>query len=94
MPAAAVAAPRCHRPTVFCGIVQVRYRYRIYPTPGQRQSLARVFGCARVVYNDCLRLRISATRPERRSLIPRCSAGRSPRPSSLRSGRGSPRWHR
>jgi putative transposase len=37
--------------------VQVRYRYRIYPTPGQRQSLARVFGCARVVYNDCLRLR-------------------------------------
>jgi putative transposase len=37
--------------------VQVRYRYRIYPSPGQRQSLARVFGCARVVYNDCLRLR-------------------------------------
>jgi len=37
--------------------VQVRYRYRIYPAPGQRQSLARVFGCARVVYNDCLRLR-------------------------------------
>jgi putative transposase len=37
--------------------MQVRYRYRIYPSPGQRQSLARVFGCARVVYNDCLRLR-------------------------------------
>ena len=35
----------------------VRYRYRLYPSPGQRQSLARVFGCARVVYNDCLRLR-------------------------------------
>ena len=37
--------------------VQVRYRYRIYPAPGQQQALARVFGCARVVYNDCLRLR-------------------------------------
>src|SRR5215218_3444115 len=32
----------------------VRYRYRIDPTPGQRQALARVFGCARVVYNDAL----------------------------------------
>jgi putative transposase len=37
--------------------MQVRYRYRLYPAPGQRQSLARAFGCARVVYNDCLRLR-------------------------------------
>ena len=35
----------------------VRYRYRLYPSPGQRQTLAWVFGCARVVYNDCLRLR-------------------------------------
>lgn len=34
----------------------VRYRYRLCPSPGQRQALARVFGCARVVYNDCLRL--------------------------------------
>jgi len=32
----------------------VRYRYRIDPTPGQRQALARVFGCARVVDNDAL----------------------------------------
>ena len=37
--------------------MQVRYRYRVYPTPGQQQALARAFGCARVVYNDCLRLR-------------------------------------
>ena len=37
--------------------MQVRYRYRIYPTRGQRQVLARAFGCARVVYNDWLRLR-------------------------------------
>ena len=41
-------------------VVQVRYRYRIYPSPGQRQGLARVFGCARVVYNDCLRVRDEA----------------------------------
>jgi putative transposase len=39
------------------GLVLVRYRYRLCPPPGQRQCLARVFGCARVVYNDCLRLR-------------------------------------
>jgi putative transposase len=40
--------------------VQVRYRYRIYPSLGQQQALARVFGCARVVYNDCLRVRDEA----------------------------------
>ena len=40
--------------------MQVRYRYRIYPVPGQQQALARVFGCARVVYNDCLRVREEA----------------------------------
>jgi putative transposase len=40
--------------------MQVRYRYRIYPSPGQQQALARAFGCARVVYNDCLRVRDTA----------------------------------
>jgi putative transposase len=40
--------------------MQVRYRYRIYPSPGQQQALARVFGCVRVVYNDCLRVRDEA----------------------------------
>jgi len=34
--------------------MQLRYRYRLDPTPGQRQALARAFGCARVVYNDAL----------------------------------------
>jgi putative transposase len=48
---------QCHRPLLGSGIVQVRYRYRIYPAPGQQRALARAFGCARVVYNDCLRLR-------------------------------------
>lgn len=37
--------------------MQVRYRNRLYPSPGQQQMLARTFGCARVVYNDCLQLR-------------------------------------
>ncbi|MEV0365164.1 RNA-guided endonuclease InsQ/TnpB family protein [Nocardia fusca] len=38
-------------------MVQLRYNFRVYPTPGQRISLARAFGCARVVYNDNLRAR-------------------------------------
>jgi transposase len=31
--------------------MQLRYTYRLYPTPGQRDALARAFGCARVVFN-------------------------------------------
>jgi putative transposase len=42
-----------HRLIILSGML-VRYRYRIDPTPGQRQALARAFGCARVVYNDAL----------------------------------------
>jgi putative transposase len=38
----------------------LRYRYRVAPTAEQRQALARAFGCARVVYNDGLRLRQDA----------------------------------
>jgi putative transposase len=37
--------------------VLARYRYRVYPTGPQREALARVFGCARVVFNDAIRLR-------------------------------------
>ena len=40
--------------------MKARFRYRIYPTPGQRQALARTFGCARVVWNDALRIREEA----------------------------------
>lgn len=40
--------------------MQLRYSYRVYPTTGQRKSLARTFGCARTVYNDCLRAREEA----------------------------------
>ena len=38
----------------------MRYNYRLYPTLGQRQALARAFGCARVVFNDALRARQQA----------------------------------
>lgn len=40
--------------------MQLRYNYRLDPSPGQRMALARAFGCARVVYNDGLRLRKEA----------------------------------
>jgi putative transposase len=42
------------------GDVQLRYSYRLYPTPGRRQSLARAFGCARVVFNHALAARQAA----------------------------------
>ena len=40
--------------------MQLRYNYRLYPAPAQRVALARAFGCARVVFNDGLRLRQEA----------------------------------
>lgn len=40
--------------------MQLRYSFRLDPTPGQRTALAKAFGCARVVFNDALRLRNDA----------------------------------
>ncbi|WP_100444645.1 RNA-guided endonuclease InsQ/TnpB family protein, partial [Glycomyces xiaoerkulensis] len=40
--------------------MQLRYNYRAYPDGGQRRALAQAFGCARVVWNDCLRARKEA----------------------------------
>ena len=40
--------------------MQLRYNYRLYPAPGQCEALARAFGCARVVFNDALRIRQEA----------------------------------
>ncbi len=37
------------------GVVQLRYNYRLYPLPSQREGFARAFGCARVVVNDARR---------------------------------------
>ncbi|GAA3258994.1 RNA-guided endonuclease InsQ/TnpB family protein [Nonomuraea helvata] len=46
--------------------MQLRYSYRIDPTAGQRIALAKAFGCARVVFNDALRLRNEAYEHGRR----------------------------
>ncbi|MBI1758072.1 MAG: transposase [Actinobacteria bacterium] len=40
--------------------MQLRYNFRLYPDARQRDSLARSFGCARVVFNDALRARQTA----------------------------------
>ncbi|NJC68099.1 helix-turn-helix domain-containing protein, partial [Planosporangium flavigriseum] len=40
--------------------MQLRYNFRVYPTPGQCEALARAFGCARVVFNDGLHARQTA----------------------------------
>ena len=40
--------------------MQLRYSFRLYPSASQRQSLARAFGCARVVFNDGLTLQEEA----------------------------------
>jgi putative transposase len=34
--------------------MKARYQYRFYPTDKQQQSLAQLFGCVRVVWNDAL----------------------------------------
>ena len=36
--------------------MKARCQYRIYPTDQQRQSLAQLFGCVRVAWNDALAL--------------------------------------
>jgi len=40
--------------------MRLRYSFRLYPSAGQRSALARAFGCARVVFNDALRVREEA----------------------------------
>ena len=40
--------------------MQLRYAYRLDPTPAQRRALARAFGCARVVFNDAVAARRNA----------------------------------
>ena len=48
-----MAAP-LHRNVGMMVDVKQRYRYRLYPHPHQQVSLAKAFGCARVVWNDAL----------------------------------------
>lgn len=42
-----------YRP-ILIRVMKARYQFRFYPTDQQQQSLARLFGCVRVVYNDAL----------------------------------------
>jgi IS605 OrfB family transposase len=59
MPTSTVILRLSYRPTILVGM-QRRYRYRLYPNLSQQADLARAFGCARVVWNDGLRLRQDA----------------------------------
>jgi putative transposase len=43
-------------------LVKLRYQFRFYPTPDQEQTLARVFGSCRFVYNWALQMRTDAYR--------------------------------
>lgn len=45
--------------------MQLRYSFRLYPDTGQRTALAKAFGCARVVFNDCVRAREDARKAGR-----------------------------
>ncbi|MGW1927276.1 RNA-guided endonuclease InsQ/TnpB family protein, partial [Streptomyces massasporeus] len=40
--------------------MKLRYQFRVYPSASQRLQLAKAFGCARVVWNDALRIRQDA----------------------------------
>ncbi|MEX1654553.1 RNA-guided endonuclease TnpB family protein [Streptomyces pseudovenezuelae] len=45
--------------------MQLRYAFRLYPDAGRRIALAKAFGCARVVFNDCVRAREDARKAGR-----------------------------
>jgi putative transposase len=48
--------------------MKARFRFRFYPTDQQRQSLAQLFGCVRVVWNDALALSKASKYPGYNSL--------------------------
>ena len=45
--------------------MQLRYNYRLRPTPGQTRALNRAFGCARRVFNDTVAIRREAHAADR-----------------------------
>ena len=71
--------------------MRLRYGYRLYPTPGQQQALARAFGCARVVFNDGLRARQQARAAGLPYLTDAELSARLTAAKATRSGRGSAR---
>ncbi|MFI7670053.1 helix-turn-helix domain-containing protein [Nocardia sp. NPDC049526] len=54
---------------------------------GQQRSLAKAFGCARVVFNDALRARREAFEAGQRISNANCRSD-SPRPNARRNGSG------
>jgi putative transposase len=48
--------PSICRQVCYDSSMKARYQYRFYPTDTQQQSLAQLFGCTRVVWNDALAL--------------------------------------
>ena len=44
------------------------YKYRIYPTDGQKEMFAKTFGCCRFVYNWALGLKISVYKEKKKTL--------------------------
>jgi transposase len=49
-------------------VVKRAYKYRVYPTPDQKQQLAATFGCVRYVYNRALAERSRAWTQEQRRI--------------------------
>ncbi len=49
--------------------MKARYQYRFSPTDQQRQSLAQLFGCVRVVWNDALALCKKSTKKSKSAEI-------------------------
>ena len=45
--------------------MKLRYQYRLYPTQRQQTELSKVFGCARVVWNDALRIACDTPKREK-----------------------------
>jgi hypothetical protein len=68
--------------------MQLRYRYRCYPSPAQQQALSRSFGCARVVWNDALALSNKLYGDGSIRATQRWRLPASPTPSGHRSGSG------
>ncbi|MGC5022370.1 helix-turn-helix domain-containing protein [Micromonospora sp. DT47] len=56
--------------------MQLRYRYRVYPTREQQVSLAQAFGCARVVWCVLILARWNVSR-RASDLLPQNGARRS-----------------
>jgi len=60
--------PSICRQAYYDSSMKARYRYRFYPTDAQQQSLAQLFGCVRVVWNDALALSMAGKFPGYNSL--------------------------